>query len=172
LTDEVENAGDRGLIGVVAHPNFAQNPYVFLSFTVDPIYGQPDEPENFAAIQRLIRLTDMNGATSDSTRMTLFGATAADTVYICYNTHALGQVRFGLDGSLLLTTGKALHTARTPFNAAQARARTGTYPTTARTTFPLTCSAINSSPIPTRTSVPSEHRPCGAAAASCCVWTR
>ncbi len=109
LTDEVQNAGDRGLIGVVANPNFAQNPYVFLSLTVDPIYGQPDEPENYAAIQRLIRLTDNNGATSDSTRMTLFGATAADAVYICFNTHALGQVRFGLDGSLIIATGEGAH---------------------------------------------------------------
>ena len=29
-----------------------------------------------------------------------------DGIPVCYNTHAIGSVEFGLDGSLLITTGE------------------------------------------------------------------
>ncbi|HEY9907903.1 MAG TPA: DUF4347 domain-containing protein [Thermosynechococcaceae cyanobacterium] len=36
LSDQVNNAGDRGLLGIAIHPDFVNNPYIYLSFTYDP----------------------------------------------------------------------------------------------------------------------------------------
>src|SRR5262249_19786839 len=44
LDDEINNAGDRGLLGIALHPDFALNGYVYVLFVVDPIPGAPDEP--------------------------------------------------------------------------------------------------------------------------------
>jgi glucose/arabinose dehydrogenase len=36
LSSQVNNASDRGLLGLAIHPNFASNPYVYLLYTYDP----------------------------------------------------------------------------------------------------------------------------------------
>ncbi|WP_404437720.1 DUF4082 domain-containing protein [Bradyrhizobium daqingense] len=36
LSSEVNEFGDRGLLGIAIHPNFASNPYVYLLYTYDP----------------------------------------------------------------------------------------------------------------------------------------
>ena len=36
LSNEVNTAGDRGLLGIAIDPNFATNPYVYLLYTYDP----------------------------------------------------------------------------------------------------------------------------------------
>ncbi|MEM8502624.1 MAG: PA14 domain-containing protein [Cyanobacteria bacterium P01_D01_bin.1] len=36
LSEQVNNTRDRGLIGIAVHPNFAETPYVYLSYTYDP----------------------------------------------------------------------------------------------------------------------------------------
>lgn len=106
LTEEVCGSGDRGLIGITTSPNFAQNPFVFLWYTVDPIYGSSDEPMEEPANQRLVRYEDKNGLPILESRMALLGGGVDDGPPICYNTHAIGSVKFGLDGSLLLTVGE------------------------------------------------------------------
>ena len=43
LIADVADAQDKGLLGLAFDPNFDQNKYVYLIYTQDPIYGQPDE---------------------------------------------------------------------------------------------------------------------------------
>jgi hypothetical protein len=43
LIDDVSDAQDKGLLGLAFDPNFDQNKYVYLIYTQDPVYGQPDE---------------------------------------------------------------------------------------------------------------------------------
>jgi glucose/arabinose dehydrogenase len=68
ISSQVNNAKDRGLLGLAVHPDFADNPYVYLLFTYDPpeVYdnaSNPD-PDNLAGPDetgnrpsRLIRVT-------------------------------------------------------------------------------------------------------------------
>ncbi|MFL5238273.1 MAG: DUF4082 domain-containing protein [Rhizomicrobium sp.] len=62
LSSEVNNVGDRGLLGIAVNPNFASNPYVYLLYTYDPpeTAGQtglaaPDQAGNRPS--RLVRVT-------------------------------------------------------------------------------------------------------------------
>ncbi len=43
LIDDVADAQDKGMLGLAFDPNFANNRYVYLIYTQDPVYGQPDE---------------------------------------------------------------------------------------------------------------------------------
>ena len=36
ISDEVNSGGDRGMLGIAVHPDFVNNPYVYLAFTYDP----------------------------------------------------------------------------------------------------------------------------------------
>jgi hypothetical protein len=94
---------------VTTNPDFAHNPFVFLLFTVDPIYGDPDEPMESAANQRLIRLQNVNSYADPNYRIDLIGGGENDGIPVCYNTHAIGSVKFGLDGSLFITAGEGSH---------------------------------------------------------------
>ena len=61
--EEIEDAGDKGLLGLALDPGFDGNGYVYVLYMVDPIYGQPDENENEATWGRLTRFT-ANGDTA------------------------------------------------------------------------------------------------------------
>ena len=69
ISQQVNNVRDRGLLDIAVHPDFENNPYVYLLFTYDPpeVYNNaanslagPDRPGNRAG--RLIRVT-ANSAT-------------------------------------------------------------------------------------------------------------
>ncbi|BAY12056.1 LamG-like jellyroll fold domain-containing protein [Calothrix sp. NIES-2098] len=62
ISRQVNNVSDRGLIDIAVHPDFVNNPYVYLAFTYDPpeVYQNtglagPDQEGNRAG--RLIRVT-------------------------------------------------------------------------------------------------------------------
>ncbi|MGD1899739.1 MAG: DUF4347 domain-containing protein, partial [Phormidesmis sp.] len=63
ISDQVNRASDRGLLDIAVHPDFANNPYVYLLFTYDPpevfdnvgTEAGPDGTNNRAA--RLVRVT-------------------------------------------------------------------------------------------------------------------
>ena len=62
LTREVNNTNDRGLLGIAVHPQFPQQPYVYLLYTYDPpeVQGRVDMggPDGTGArVARLIRVT-------------------------------------------------------------------------------------------------------------------
>ena len=109
LTEEVCGSGDRGMLGITTNPNFQATPFVFLLYSVDPIYGEPDEPMEDAVNQRVVRYTDKDGMADAASRLAILGGGEADGIPICFNTHAIGSIKFGHDGSLLITGGEGSH---------------------------------------------------------------
>ena len=57
LRDEINGQWDRGLIGFALDPDFLVNRHAYLLYTVDPVYGPPDEDPDLAATQRVTRYT-------------------------------------------------------------------------------------------------------------------
>jgi len=111
LNLEVGFSGDRGLMDVVAHPNYAGVKQMLVYFIVDyhPEDGVEPHPES-AANQRVIRLQDLgDGVRNPDFRLNILGGGENDGPPICYNTHALGAMHFGLDASLIVTTGEGAH---------------------------------------------------------------
>lgn len=109
LSDEVGFAGDRGMMGIETHPQFSTNPFVFLLYTEDVVHGPPNDFMERAANQRLIRLEDSNGVVNPLSRIDLMGGSGNDGPPICFNTHAVGSVKFAHDGSLFVSTGEGAH---------------------------------------------------------------
>lgn len=109
LRAEINSGSDRGLLGLALDPDFLSSRQVYLLYTVDPIFGKPDEPSSTAAFSRLTRYTgtaESNGNVADlASRVVLIGTSAADGIPVCDPSHTIGTVRFGLDGSLFLSAG-------------------------------------------------------------------
>lgn len=111
LRDEVNGMGDRGLLGIALDPDFANNRYLYLLYTVDPIQGAPDEAADSVTWARLTRYT-LNATGSGikvGSRKVLLGETAATGFPICYTTHTIGTLQFMSDGSLLASAGDGAH---------------------------------------------------------------
>ena len=118
LSEEVGDWRDFGLQSVALDPNFDTNGLIYMFYQVDrhhlmnfgtPQYS-PTKNEYFAAsISRLTRykVTTANGvATVDNaTRKVLLGETKSTGVPLIYESHGGGQIIFGADGTLLVTTG-------------------------------------------------------------------
>ncbi len=117
ITEEVAFWGDLGLIGAALDPNFLENGYVYLFYAVDrhyyKYYGTPQydptaSESNKPSMGRLTRYTintdSFDSAIPDS-RFVLLGDSVGSGLPICTPTHSVGTVKFGEDGSLLLTTG-------------------------------------------------------------------
>lgn len=133
VSEEVNGQGDRGLVGFALHPDFEDNGWIYLLYTVDPITGEPDESATSATWGRLERWTlhreldhdsdhdhdddhDHDHGTSshhwhveEDSRIVLLGDTAADGPAACSVTHHVGSLRFGPDGSLYLSAGEGAH---------------------------------------------------------------
>jgi glucose/arabinose dehydrogenase len=113
IVAEVNGEWDRGLLGIALDPGFLQNRRVYLLYTVDPVFGEPDESPFAGAFGRLTRYTGTlasNGNLADlSTRQVLIGATAAQGIPVCEPSHTIGSLRFGTDGSLFVSAGDGAH---------------------------------------------------------------
>ena len=57
LIDEVNGPVDRGLLGLALDPGFLDNRHVYLLYTVDPVFGEPDESPFDGTFSRLTRYT-------------------------------------------------------------------------------------------------------------------
>ena len=120
LTEEVGNWSDYGLLGFTIDPNFATNGHVYLLYVVDyhhaAFFGTPQyDPNanefNRDTIGRLTRLTldasnDFQSVVPGS-RLVLIGQTLQTGLPILHQSHGVGSVMFGSDGTLLLTMGDA-----------------------------------------------------------------
>ncbi len=117
LSDEVNGQWDRGMLGLALDPDFLNNRHVYLLYTVDPVFGPPDESPFDGTFSRLTRYTGTvgsNGSVADlGSRQVLIGATHAEGIPVCEPSHTIGSVQFGLDGTLLVSAGDGAH-----FNAA------------------------------------------------------
>lgn len=146
ISSQVNNANDRGLLGIAVHPDFPTPPYVYLLFTYDPpeLKGlkrraRPDREGN--RVSRLIRVAaDVNKgydiAIPESEEVLLGknstfqnigdpggnrtsrlccddnGTPIEDCLPIDENTHTIGTVAFGTDGSLFVSNGDGSYHGR------------------------------------------------------------
>lgn len=118
IREEVANTGDNGMLGFVLDPDFQQNGYVYLFYTVDrhhlDHFGKPTYDPNknrfwAATVARLTRFTadpatDLKTVIAGS-RKVLFGETRSDGAPVMYVSHGAADVVFGEDGTLLIAVG-------------------------------------------------------------------
>ncbi|HND54624.1 MAG TPA: PQQ-dependent sugar dehydrogenase, partial [Pirellulaceae bacterium] len=124
LSAEVNNNGDRGLLGIALSPGFVPdggaNSWVYLLYTVSPVPGQDmtynqNNQYSFSRLVRYRAITTSGSIVADlATRQVLLGNQLADgSVPDCiasiHDSHSNGAIRFGTDGSLLLATGDGAH---------------------------------------------------------------
>ncbi|HYM79932.1 MAG TPA: PQQ-dependent sugar dehydrogenase [Candidatus Limnocylindria bacterium] len=104
--NEVLNEHDRGFLGIAVDPNYPANRYVYFLYTVDPDSNGSDT--NNDAFGRLVRYqvsaADSN-VVAPSTRTVLMGRNWREGPLVASPSHTIGGLRFGRDGSLLVTIG-------------------------------------------------------------------
>jgi len=81
----VDTSGERGLLGLALHPQFATNGFVYVLYS-DPV-----------GVHRVLRFTEVNGVGTNQTLI-------VDNLPSSTN-HNGGNIRFGPDGRLYITTG-------------------------------------------------------------------
>lgn len=118
ISDEVGNFGDQGLLGFALDPDFLQNGYFYLLYVVDryhllnfgtPAYD-PQRSELYkATIGRITRYTaDVNNdfkSIVSGSRKILLGESKETGIPILYDSHGVGGLAFGTDGSLFASCG-------------------------------------------------------------------
>lgn len=113
----VNDFGDRGLLGIALDPNFAANGYVYLSYTYD------NNPANIGAVKtaQIIRVTASGDTAVAGSKLVLAGsavgsvaqpscenlALTADCIPADGGSHSMGALHFGPDGMLYAAVGDA-----------------------------------------------------------------
>ncbi|WP_439882504.1 PA14 domain-containing protein [Pontibacter sp. MBLB2868] len=118
ISEEVGDWKDHGMLGFALDPDFDKNGYVYVLYVVDRhhllYYGtgsyNPNANEYFnATIGRLTRYTartsDNKHTVDPASRKILIGETKSTGLPILYTGHGVGDLKFGEDGSLLLSIG-------------------------------------------------------------------
>jgi glucose/arabinose dehydrogenase len=118
ISDEVGGWRDHGLLGVALHPGFRQNGWIYLLYAVDRhhlLYAgtgkyEPGVDEYYGAtIGRVTRYTvrsaDGFNSVDPESRLVLLGETPQTGIPIVHESHAVGSLVFGTDGTLLLSVG-------------------------------------------------------------------
>jgi glucose/arabinose dehydrogenase len=122
ISDEINTATDSGLKGFVLDPNFLSNGYVYLMYEVDRhhlfYFGTPDYNPNIndhlqASIGRITRYTvDVSNFSSilPNSRLVLLGTGSTDGFPFIHDSHNVGTLLFGSDGTLLASCGDSSDT--------------------------------------------------------------
>jgi|GEM_PF-5154541 len=124
ISDEVGCWHDHGMLGFALHPNFHQNGYIYLFYTVDryhllnagmPGYDPTADLYDAPSIARITRYTvnTANGFNSidPASRKILIGTTKSTGFPVVFTSHGVGSLLFGADGSLLATFGDSANFA-------------------------------------------------------------
>ncbi len=118
ISEEVGDWRDFGLLGFVIDPNFDTNGYIYLLYVVDyhharhfgtPQYN-PQTDEYFRdTIARLTRYTanqaDGRRTVDYASRLILVGENLQSGFPVCHQSHSIGSLWFGEDGTLLAGNG-------------------------------------------------------------------
>ena len=97
---------DRGLLDIAVDPNFSTNRRVYFLYTVDPdSANQDNRDESYGRLERYQLTTDFS-AVVPSSRAVLFGTQWSNGPLIASPSHTVGAVRFGTDGTLLVSIGE------------------------------------------------------------------
>ena len=112
LSAKVNTFDDRGFWGLAFDPNFAQNGYVYLSYTYENA-GDPNS--NGARTSRLTRVTASGDMAVPGSEVTILGSLGtppcsqygpnADCIAADSGSHTLGQLHFAADGTLFVGVG-------------------------------------------------------------------
>lgn len=97
VTLTVNNTGERGLIGVAVHPDYANNHYVYLYHTV------PAGAERTAAFNKIVRITIDGIAMAESSLVTIL---ELNDLSSSHTNHNGGAMAFGPDGKLYVAVGE------------------------------------------------------------------
>ena len=129
ISEEVVSNSDHGLLGFALDPNFLENGYCYLLYTVDrhhllyyntPAYDPNKTIEKEASIGRITRYQvdvkeDFKSLVTDS-RKILMGKDISDRSYpVLTTSHGVGTIVFGQDGTLLASFGDAAAFERADF---------------------------------------------------------
>jgi len=136
LSNEVNDASDRGLLGIALHPDWPSTPYVYLAYTYDPPEIKDRNPAG-ARVSRVLRLSadpdNLNVAQVGSGMVILGAASTAEHIgnpdegdtlpFSCFDdagsfvrdcianegtAHSLGNLTFGRDGALYVSSGDGI----------------------------------------------------------------
>ncbi len=118
LSEEVGDWRDYGLLGFALDPHFLMNGYVYAAYAVDwhhleyfgtPQYSASSNEYFRDTIARVVRYTansaDGFRSVDPLSRTVLIGETKSTGIPIAHQSHGVGALLFGEDGSLLLSTG-------------------------------------------------------------------
>jgi glucose/arabinose dehydrogenase len=106
LQNEVLDNVDRGFLGVAIDPNYAANRFVYFLYTVDPdTNGVDSNDDGFGRLVRYTVSPTDSTVVLASSRTILMGRNWREGPLIASPSHTIGSIRFGRDGSLLVSTG-------------------------------------------------------------------
>ncbi len=97
---------DRGLLGMVLDPDFANTRFIYFLYTFD--WNGGGDIQRTDVPGRLVRYTASAGnpnAADINSRLVLIGSTYPNGFPACYFSHAPGALRIGTDGTLLVSAG-------------------------------------------------------------------
>ena len=107
LSAEVLENGDRGLLGIAVDPEFTTNRYVYLLYTVDPdSNGVDNDNDAFGRLTRYQVSAGDSTVLDPASRTILLGATWRTGIPRGSDSHSEGALRWGRDGSLLVSCGE------------------------------------------------------------------
>jgi glucose/arabinose dehydrogenase len=131
ISEEVGGWRDFGLLAFAFHPNFRQNGYIYLGYTVDhhhlTKFGttnyQSSSNEYFTAtIHRVTRYTarasDDFRSVDPASRRILVGESITNGFPSLYQSHGIGSIVFGTDGTLLVSCGDGASYSSTDIGSA------------------------------------------------------
>ncbi|MEK6642891.1 MAG: PQQ-dependent sugar dehydrogenase [Planctomycetota bacterium] len=118
ISEEVGNWRDHGLLGFAVDPNFLANGRIYLMYVVDyhhlayfgtPQYNPTTNTDFHDSIGRVTRYTCNAGdgfhTVDYSSRAILLGESMSTGIPICHQSHGVGSLVFGEDGTLLVSCG-------------------------------------------------------------------
>ncbi|MBX3356714.1 MAG: PQQ-dependent sugar dehydrogenase [Phycisphaeraceae bacterium] len=118
LSEEVGAWRDHGLLGVALHPNFLNNGRIYLLYVVDrhhllnfgtPQYNPNSNAYFAASIGRITRYTATAASNftqvDPDSRLVLLGESITTGIPIVHQSHGVGTILFGVDGTLLVSVG-------------------------------------------------------------------
>lgn len=111
ISEQVNTGGQRGLLGLAVHPEFPENPYVYLAFSYDPPEEEPDQ-DKVGRVTRLIRV-EADPNSNYTTALPGSEVILLETPPV-NNFHAAGAIHFGNDGSLFFSHGDGSQVSDSP----------------------------------------------------------
>ena len=110
---EVLGNGDRGLIGIAVDPHYDVNHHVYLLYTVDPDSDNVDiNDDAFGRLTRYTTSATNPNAVDPLSRKVLIGGAWSDGFASGSPSHTVGDLQWGVDGSLLISCGEGAQYAR------------------------------------------------------------